>query len=732
MYNSNKVYQDIKSNIQNQIDTSISDNLSTAGTVSSITSGSGISLSPSTITREGTISLNAELNDINGVSINTGDLASDQILAWNGTSWINKAFPGLSGTSFRFVDLLDVEITGGLINKKNDLIAINAAGTSVVTLTNNYINAVNPLAGIKRNVVNDNTISLEFDPSTVTVDNSITSTDHVVYHRTNVGAKRTALSNIHISDLNDDIGIITNNNLTAGTAITITQSGVSTTIGVCTSDLPLDFSAGVTGVLGLANGGTSGTTSASARDYLGLEYNRDILPVSGPSFTGLMYGDNISLLPSSFGLSLVTGGSGYTSGDTIILINPDNNEQINLGITFTTGAGGVITGPSHSSLSLRNLNLLDTIETYEVFGAPGSGASIKLTPDPFYLFFGGSTSNSALGLRDNQGVLEVKSGYTGGASVWRTIFPLGLDGLSDATITNPVDGDILIYEGTSFINAPLTGNSNFSASLTYNGVSAVLAIGALDDAIALTSIEGGVTKEEFETLSGVCTAIGLSVQIDRKIGVCPNGTQPAYGDLVYYLDTWEVLRNNGSSARKILGTSVDGSAPAYNYLYDYTDNVTGGIPDWNSETFVYVKNGESAKRVILSDFIKDNIVGTSGGLNVDVSNQLELDINNLNTVTGSASSNDLLLIYDYNASDERAITRTDFFNSVVANGISVSNDKIVLDSDGVSAISLKNYTNGSSLPLASNHQFSLASVGASPVFSNGTSWYYIPLGAVVT
>ena len=733
MSNSNKVFNDIRDQIQDLINASISANLATAGTVTRLEAGEGIKNSPTIITQEGTISLDADLNNIDGVSIDTNNLAADQILAWNGTSWINKAFPGLSGTSFRFVDLIDVDIPNGLINNKNKLIAINSLGTSVVALTNDYINSVQGLAGIKRFNINDNTISLEFDPSSITTENTINNTDHLVYYRTGEGAKKTTLQNIDLSLFNDDLSLLTNNNVTAGNAITITDTGLSTIIGVCTLSLEVNFNAGVCGVLPIEYGGTSGTTSLSARDYLGLTYNRDILPVSGPSFRNLMYGDNISLLPSSFGLSLVTGGNGYTNGDNIILINPDTSAQIDLGISFSTGTGGTITGPLFKSLSIRNIDLLDKTTDYEVYDGSASGASFRLIPDPFYLLFGGSTRDTSIGLRDREGLLEVKSSHTGLGSSWRTIFPLALDGLSDVTVANPEDNQILIYEGTSFVNAGITGNSNYDVAFTKTGLSAIVSISAKPGTITLESIEGGVSLAAFQTLLGISS--NIQNQLDDKIGVSPNFTSPASGDLIYYYDNdWNVLRNDGASGKKILGVSIDGDVPSYNYLYDFTSATSSG--NWFNDGFVFVKEDEEAYRTPLSTFLEDNLCDATGGIEVDsITKKLKLSIDNLEVNTGSQNPNDLLLIYENNSTLHKKITRDNFLISVVSDGISVVNNKIVLDSDGVSAIKLRNYTDGASIlsgASPTNFPFSLASVGSSLVYSNGTSWYYVSLGDVVT
>ena len=719
----NRLFQKMTPQITSLIDSEIDNRLPT-GTVESLSSGTGISLSPSPITISGTISLNADLNDLNGVSITNA--VNDQILAYNGTSWINKAFPGLSGTSFSFVDLIDVDLST-LNTKNNNIIAVNSTGNALTTIPNNYINNILEGTGINSTNIDGESFRIELDHSTVVVDSDIGSQDYLIYHDINLGTRRAKVNDLKISLLKDDRNIYDRNNLLEGTAIDITHSGISTTIGVCTSDLPLNFDAGVSGILTISHGGTSAGTSEGARSNLGLVYNTHILPVAGPSFNGLMYGDNISLLPSSFGISLAKGGSGYTSGDSLVLINPENFALIDTGLSFTVSSGAV-SGPVNTTFNIRNLDLLDYKATYSLSSTSGSGASFSVTPDPFYLFFGGSTRDTSVGLRDNNGYLEVKSSRTGEGASWRSIFPLTINGLCDVNTENVIQNDILIYDGTSFVNAQAAGNTMFDVSLIYNGTSAIFGISHKAGTIPVSSIEGGITLAEYQGLSGVSR--NIQDQLDEKIGTSPGETNPVSGDLIYYNDNrWQVLRSDGLSS-KILGISNPAGLPDYNYFVDYT---APGSCYQNNDSLVFVKSNEPTYTMNLPDMLKIGLSGTSlSGLDVDsVTNKLSISLDRLNSIT-TFNESDLILVHQ--DPYPRSITTNSFLTQLAGSGLSTNDNSIILNTEGISAIKLKNYTDGVSInnqAPATDHQNSLASVGSSLVFSNGTCWYYVSLTSTV-
>jgi hypothetical protein len=740
--NTNYIFNAIEPDIITLINEQISLN-SPSGTVSEITVGNGLSANPTTITSTGTITLTAGVSQLSDTNISNP--VNTQILAFNGTSWTNTTFPGVSGVSISFTDLTDVAFNT-LVGNENDIIAVNSAGTSLIALTNNYITNIQGNNGITTTNSAPNSTVEFYPPSLAPQLADINPNDEVIYYDTTANQpKRKTFGSIGLSIFDNDIGFLPRSDLTAGTAIEINDTGTSIIIGVSTSQVPVNFDAGVNGILEILNGGTSAGTSAGARINLGLEYNIDILSMLGPSFRNDMFGNNIVLLPSSFGISLLTGGNNYTSGDDLILINPDNNELINLGISIQTGVGDAITGPSNTGVSITDINLKDTQTTYAVQSVGGTGASYQVSPEPFYLLFGASTEEEAVGIRNNLGVLELKSSHSGLGSTWRSVFPLNIDGLCDVNISNVIDNDILIYNGTSFINNSLTGTADFSVNLTSIGISSVLTIVPQTNSIdPLTIIPGTVNQTEFGYLDGLVA--NIQGQLDDKVGTSPNGQQAANGDLIVNSSgvCWVILRAPDNNSNYILGMS-SAYNPEWNYLYNFLDGPSpspSGTDVWNNTYFVNFTDGTSPGTMLtLPNFLQNNLCGISGGLEMDASTQrLQLEFNTtLETGTSFFDPpNDNFAFYDSNANVVKKMFIDDLATQLAGKNLSSNNGQI--EWGGTSPVNLVLYNSTSDLltqapPTSGDNLNSLAGVshatiagGSSLVYCNGVSWFYVNLG----
>ena len=736
--NSKKIWDSIRYKyVIPEIDTRIDSQLPT-GTVQSITAGTGLSAAAANpITTIGTINLDAGVCDLKDTNFTT--LVSDNILSWNGTSWINKAYPGLSGTSFSFVDLLDVDVT--LATSQLDVLAVNAAGTSVVSITNNFVTSNVGGPGIKQSRVGA-VETIEFYPSSLLIAPMVAS-DYFVYHKNLVGPKRQKIDQLNLSLFNDDLSVLTAGDLVEGTAITIVSNvDGSQTIGVSTTQLIVNISAGVSGILGVTNGGTSGSTSATARVNLGLEYNVDILTKTGPSFTGNMFGNNVTLLPSSFGVSLVTGGTGYTTGQTLTLLNSNTNYQFDAPVTFTTDGSGVITGPTLFSLSISNIGLSDSNTILDVVNV-GGGASYQLIPDPAYLLFGGSTATTGVGLRDRQGIIELKSTHTGDGATWQQVFPLTVGGLCDVTTSSLANNDFLIYNsaGTSFVNTTLTGNADYSYVFSQAGSETTFAITPLDNTIGISKLDSDVTKVEFDYLIGASS--NIQTQINDKIGISPNGTNPVAGDMVWYTGTsWNILRAPDIQGNYILGVSNPDYIPDYNFLYHYTSTAPASV--WLTDEFIYVKTGVSpAYRTTLPDFLETNLCDPTGGLGFNsVAQTLKLDIED--GLTGgtcfNSAADDKIIYYDSTDSFAKSMTIINLASSLAGENLTGTTDGKIKILSGLSTpLTLKRYATGLSLHTdnpPANYSGAIAGLstpgaGTSLVFCDGTSWYIVPLGTHV-
>ena len=210
--------------------------------------------------------------------------------------------------------------------------------------------------------------------------------------------------------------------------------------------------------------------------------------VDGPSYRDNMFGNHLTLLNNSFGLSLISGGDKYSDGDSLILINLNNNNQIITSLSISTGSGSSIINPINTGLSITDINLYDYGTSYAVFGTSGVSAYYQVTPEPINLLFGGSNPSNNIGFRDNLGVLEIK---TTSSSDWKTYLPIDFSNVGGVSMDNSSLGtsSLLIYNGTSWINTNLTGDSNFDVDLIVSGASTILQIGACPNTIEATSVK---------------------------------------------------------------------------------------------------------------------------------------------------------------------------------------------------------------------------------------------------
>lgn len=704
------------------------------GTVFNINLGTGLTATQNPITTSATLSISAGISDLNDVNI-TGSLVNDQILTWTGTCWQNITFPGLSGTSFSFVDLLDVDIPN-LNAVPNNIIAVNSGGNALVSIPNNYVNTINNGQGIETNTsVDTHTVLVSFNPSTLLTNTNIGENDYLVTQRSGL-PKRIKLNDTNLSLFNNDIGFLPRDQLTAGTAITITDNGLSVSIGVCLNDIYIDFNAGVSGILGITNGGTSGGTSSEARTNLGLEYNVDVLSAYGPSFRGDMYGNNIVLLPSVFNFTLSNSGTSYTNGTSFELrYSDDIFFPIN---DLTTGAAGEILNPTSFTLSNQSgISHFDYTTTYDVIpniGTYGISATYNVVPEDFYLLFGGrygTCFSDGIGFRDREGNIEIKSTRTGLGSSWRQIFPLSLDGLCDVHLDNPSSEEILIFDGTSFINSTLTGTANYDVFLNTSSGYTTFNLNFADNSIGVSKLDSTVTQTELNYVSGVTSSI--QTQLDDKIGDSGFTT----GDLIYNNGScWVALRPD-TNLNQIIGISTVQQVPSWGYLYGATTGPINNL-SWLNDEFIYLTSGTCpAFRTTLPDYFDNNrLCEATGGLEINTPNKkLQLNIDNLTNNT-TIINNDEIAFYDTILFETRKIDIDNFTKNIVDNGLTASNGLIEL---GVSIpLRVKEFSNTTLLNTysPSTYRNYLAGVsnsygGTSLVYSDGLSWYYVNLGDAI-
>lgn len=701
------------------------------GTVIDIEAGLGLSVTPGPSV---TISLDAGISDLNDTTISNP--VHNQVLAYIGGSWINQTYAGLNGASVAFTDLTDVFLPTGL--NDNKVFVSNGSGTSLIEKDlSDFVQNIYP--GYAIDVIRDNgNYTLYFESSKLTiVTNSLVKTDYFLGHRVsdNKGIRQT-FESTPLSLFNNDENFLKEEKLHGGNAIDIIDNGTSIVIGVCALGLGVS-SGGITGTLLINQGGTSATTVSGARKNLELQPNIDILPVTGPSYRDNMFGNHLTLLNNSFGLSLISGGDKYSNGDSLILINLNNNNQIITSLSISTGSGSSIINPLNiTGVSIRNINLYDYGTSYAVHGTSGVSAYYEVTPEPINLLFGGSIPSNNIGFRDNLGVLEIK---TTSSSDWKTYFPIEFSNIGGVSIDNSSLGtsSLLIYNGTSWINTNLTGNSNFEVDLLISGTSTILQIGACPNTIEATAIKpGSVSNTEFGYLNGLTG--NIQDQLDDKLGPSPNGQTPNRGDLIYNDGTCWVLLSlpNPPVSGYLIGISTSQTIPSYSYLYDFFGTSSSFTSnDWQNSYFINVSSGSSpGYRVAMSDFLGDNLLfGTSSGLEIEPTNkQLKLAIEKLESGTSFPAPSSDSIAYYHNTDDENyKMSISDLASNLAGEGLGHDNGKLILKLKDYGPSSNLNYLN------ASANRNSIAGIsdasgsGSSLVYSNGTSWFYVNLGSYI-
>ena len=355
--------------------------------------------------------------------------------------------------------------------------------------------------------------------------------------------------------------------------------------------------------------------------------------------------------------------------------------------------------------------------------------------------FGGSTANTGVGLRDRQGIIELKSTHTGLGSTWQQVFPLAVGGLCDVTTSGLTNNDFLIYNkyGSSFVNTNLTGNTDYSIILNQSGSQTTVNITPFDNTIGISKLDSNVTKTELKHLSGVCS--NIQTQLNNRIGTSPNGTEPSTGDMVWYSGTcWSILRAPTLSGNYILGVSDANLTPFYSYLHSYT--TPSASEAWLTDQFVYVKsNTTPAYRTALPSYLESHLCNLTGGLKINtVPKTLELDLDRLEPGTCFADPTDKIIYHNSTDSFAKKMTIVDLASNLAGTNLTGNTDGTISIKNGLSTVlKLKRYATGISLHTdnpPTNHSGAIAGLsttglGTSLVFCDGTSWYIVPLGKFV-
>lgn len=601
------------------------------GTVRSLQEGTGINLTPNTITSEGTISLDAELNNLNNVNVPSP--STGYVLKYSGTCW--EAQPVTGGPSLLFSQLSDVDVV--LASTKNNLLRINSTGTSVETTPNNYINTFIS-NGIAATNIGNNIALLNLDATTLN-SQSINNTGEMEFFINNtLNQARKIKQNIvelaNFSNASTD-KFVQFSKFTAGYGISINTGGTSIVISFNeTLTAGIDLSR-AHGVLSLHSGGTSANTITGAQENLNLVPNKDILARDGPSFRDRLFGDNIILRPYRFTITGTSIGSDYNTGPAHLLDPRSAGNFFNIDIGSSMAGGGVSVGnlnsrggtciypdPENGNYILENYGgnyfTPPSIFSLTHSSGGGSGASFRITPHDQYINFGPSEGEHGFGLRNRHGYIQVRnSQLTPDGSSWLNLYPQTLSIFSDVNIASPTGGQVLFYNGTCFINKTLDGG--ISRITTLGEVVLNLGHNFISDLYGIS----GVSAANINSLENIRS--NIQEQIDSKVGT--SGVSPTQGSLIYYkggISSWQslALPGIGVDDANILGYRITGSGlsePSYGSFYDFFGLSETDIKSSDARIPVYTYGISRCRLYPLENIFRPiiNTAGIDNGLNYD-------------------------------------------------------------------------------------------------------------------
>jgi hypothetical protein len=658
-----------------------------------------------------TVGLSANLGDLDDVNL-TG-LATNEYLQWDGTCWVPG--PGASISDLTLTNMSD--ISGGLV--ANAVLETNSAGTSALFVANEYVKvddmnfSSNDGIEIVKNSTYPATAKFQTNFNNFTETFSGTSTDYFVTFdgtQTNKIQKKN-IKVSQFSDFDSDVVDVMGNNLFAQNVTGSSGHASGLSVVGTTFYLNLEgYLTGAGGILPISQGGTSGNTSASARDNLGVSYSRDVMVYEDPLFRNVMVGESVRLVGGLSGTSIYTSGSGYDASNTHTIETPQGR---NITISITTGSSGEILS---ASLTQPEDGFPYIYEDFiaEVNGGGGSGGSIQILADTSYINFGVSNGEEGVGFRYYEGRVEVRT-ETGSASDWEIVNNrFGVSELADvsAPVYPYTDGDVLIFNGTCFIPTQISGDITIDSS----GDSTFTSGG-----LCLSQIYFGndtPTTGDFQNIIGTCSNIqdqlddklyvGTPIASDRELIVLNNPTLGGVCTSTLAFDNTSP-QSDHPQVPVILHTSPQGVS--FMNVYETFGTSTYQQSDISDMSVAILHDRGSGDGIAtgqeLPDFI-DLIHSQTGGLNVGGTNQLQLQIENL---------------------DDYATTN---YNDYVAIGLSQppvnsSNQKIYLKD----LLKIPFYTEPSSAPTElQNTQGSLAFFtdysGTSYLgiaTGNGSSWY---------